>query len=184
MANLYKGQNPMIAALFVAGLPVFFLTMTGSITALTSVVYPIVLSFLALTRASDRYSEATLLLLGEAATAGAMLFLISTPPNLIAKQVIESNVPGLILTFFDWFIVGTVQAVIGLLIVWIIVFAVLGVKKEHSLEKLQEIVIQERAKLTPMSIREKIVLGVFLFALFLWLIPGLFNIAANLDPNL
>jgi len=184
IANLYKGQNPMIAALFVAGLPVFFLTMTGSITASTSVVYPIVLSFLALTRASDRYSEATLLLLGEAATAGAMLFLISTPPNLIAKQVIESNVPGLTLTFFDWFIVGTVQAVIGLLIVWIIVFAVLGVKKEHSLEKLQEIVIQERAKLPPMSIREKIVLGVFLFALFLWLIPGLLNIAANLDPNL
>uniref|UniRef100_A0A7C3SL13 Citrate transporter-like domain-containing protein n=1 Tax=Thermofilum pendens TaxID=2269 RepID=A0A7C3SL13_THEPE len=110
IARLYKGGNPALTAFFVACLPAFFLSVTGSITASASVVFPIALSLLSMVRASDRYSEATMLALGEAATAGAMLLLISTPPNLIAKQVIESSVPGFKLTFIDWFIVGTPQA--------------------------------------------------------------------------
>jgi sodium-dependent dicarboxylate transporter 2/3/5 len=38
LGSMYKGNNPMVAALFVAALPVFILTLTGSITASTSVV--------------------------------------------------------------------------------------------------------------------------------------------------
>ncbi|MEM2218211.1 MAG: SLC13 family permease, partial [Thermofilaceae archaeon] len=114
VARIYKGEKPMLAALFIACLPVFLLTVTGSITASTSVVYPIVLSYIEMLKLSPSFAEATMLSLGEAATAGAMLFLISTPPNLVAKQVLEQYTPNFKLTFFDWLLIGTPQAVIGL----------------------------------------------------------------------
>ena len=45
---LYKGSNPMIAAFFVASLPVFILTLTGSITASTAVVFPFLIAYLSM----------------------------------------------------------------------------------------------------------------------------------------
>jgi len=47
LALAYKGNNPKIAALFVACLPVFLLTVTGSITASTTIVLPFVSAYLA-----------------------------------------------------------------------------------------------------------------------------------------
>ena len=46
LASLYRGGSPALTTFFVACLPVFLLTITGSITASTSLVYPIVLSYL------------------------------------------------------------------------------------------------------------------------------------------
>ena len=40
----------------------------------------------------SKYAEASFLSLGQAATAGAMLLLISTAPNLIAKSTVEDFV--------------------------------------------------------------------------------------------
>jgi solute carrier family 13 (sodium-dependent dicarboxylate transporter), member 2/3/5 len=40
LAILYRGSSPKIATFFVACLPVFLLTMTGSITASTTIVFP------------------------------------------------------------------------------------------------------------------------------------------------
>lgn len=178
IARLYKGGNPALTAFFVACLPAFFLSVTGSITASASVVFPIALSLLSMVRASDRYSEATMLALGEAATAGAMLLLISTPPNLIAKQVIESSVPGFKLTFIDWFIVGTPQAVLGLFISWFIVFKLV---KFEEREVRVPLVSSERA---PLSLEEKLVLAVFALTLALWILPGALAIAAGFEPGL
>src|SRR3990172_4415279 len=91
LAGLYKGSNPKVAALFVCSLPVFLLTLTGSITASTSVVLPFLVAYLAMVgaKSGSRYSEASTLALAQAATAGAMLLLISTPPNLIAKATAQ-----------------------------------------------------------------------------------------------
>ena len=54
----------------------------------------------------SKYAEASFLSLGQAATAGAMLLLISTAPNLIAKATVEDFVPGKTISFTDWFIIG------------------------------------------------------------------------------
>lgn len=183
VARIYKGENPMLAALFIACLPVFMLTVTGSITASTSVVYPIVLSYLELLKLSPSFAEVTMLSLGEAATAGAMLFLISTPPNLVAKQVLEQYTPNFKLTFFDWLLVGTPQAVIGLIVSWIVVFKVVKVE-EKRVSKANEAVEREVSVLDKMGVEEKMVLIVFLVTLFLWLIPGVLSIAASLEPGL
>jgi solute carrier family 13 (sodium-dependent dicarboxylate transporter), member 2/3/5 len=46
LAMLYKGNNPKIAIFFVAYIPVFLLTMAGSITASTAIVFPFVVAFM------------------------------------------------------------------------------------------------------------------------------------------
>src|SRR3989304_2375270 len=70
LALAYKGNNPKIAALFVACLPVF-------------------LAALGLKKGS-RYAPGVMLALGQAATAGAFLFLISTAPNLVTKATVDA----------------------------------------------------------------------------------------------
>ena len=126
LGSFYKGTNPMVAAFFVAALPVFILTLTGSITASTSVVFPFLIAYLAMAgvKPGGKYSEATMSVLAQAATAGAMLLLISTPPNLIAKATVEDLGFG-DLTFLDWLVIGTPHAIIGLFVTWIVVFKVM-----------------------------------------------------------
>src|SRR5919202_5167012 len=46
LALLYKGNNPKMAIFFIACLPVFLLTMVGSITASTAIVFPFVIAFM------------------------------------------------------------------------------------------------------------------------------------------
>lgn len=182
VARLYRGRNPMLAALFAVSLPVFLLTVSGSITASTSVVYPIALSYIEMLKLSPRLAEAMMLCLGEAATAGAMLLLISTPPNLIAKQVLEQQLPGFKLTFFDWFIVGTPQAIAGLIITWLVVFSV--VRPAEREIRAAEVLEREARALGRMGKGEKLVLLIFLATLSLWLLPGVLLIAASLEPSL
>ena len=46
LATFYRGNNPKIATFFIASLPVFILSMTGSITASTTIVFPFVGAFM------------------------------------------------------------------------------------------------------------------------------------------
>ena len=71
---------------------------------------------------TGNYAEASFLSLGQAAIAGAMLLLVSTAPNLIAKATVEDFVPGKTILFDDWFISGTPHAIIGLIISWTVIF--------------------------------------------------------------
>src|SRR3712207_4265878 len=95
LAILYRGSSPKIATFFVACLPVFLLTMTGSITASTTIVFPFLIAFMnilnisvhspssrAMTGAAtgtksdqfakkrSNYAEASFLSLGQAAKIG------------------------------------------------------------------------------------------------------------------
>ncbi len=197
LALLYKGDDPKLSAFFSVALPAFLLTFTGSITAATSIVFPIAIAYLATlgNQKDSKFDEAVMLLLGQAATAGAMLLLISTPPNLIGKSVLEQSILDLVergllpqtfkdfsLSFFDWFIVGTPQAIIGLIIVWITVFWVL--KPELGTVKIdREQMIENLRRLGSMSLQEKVVLSVFILTVILWIIPGLLLIVSNFMPE-
>lgn len=184
MEIIYKGNNPMIASFFVSCLPVFILTTTGSITASTSIVYPLVLAYIRSLgfRRGSRYGEATMLALGQAATAGAMFLLISTPPNLFAKYYLENNV-SISLTFMDWFIVGTPQAILGLIISWIIVFKIIRPEiKELKIDR--EKIKRKILEMGPLTIQEKVVLILFIQTLALWMLPGIMLLISNTYPNL
>jgi solute carrier family 13 (sodium-dependent dicarboxylate transporter), member 2/3/5 len=161
LENPISQLSAQIALFFIASLPVFILSMTGSITASTTIVFPFVVAFMKIlnmpigtTNTKDggnthktpsnndvidnshprnvsskdkrsKYAEASFLSLGQAATAGAMLLLISTAPNLIAKSTVEDFVPDETISFTDWFIIGTPNAIIGLLISWSIIFLII-----------------------------------------------------------
>jgi len=182
VANIYKGNNPMLFVLLSVSLPTFLLTMTGAITAATSIVYPIALALLVASGlAEGPFAEATLIALGQAATSGAMLFLVSTAPNLIAKRVIEDVMPGFQLTFVDWFIVGTPNALLGLIISWILTFLILR-PKVGSLEDARKKLDELRASLGYMKPAERKVLAIFSFTLSLWIIPGVLKLASSFYP--
>ena len=197
LSLIYKGSDPRLSALFSVALPAFLLTFTGSITAATSIVFPIAIAYLnTLGEKKDPlFDEAVMLLLGQAATAGAMFLLISTPPNLIGKSVLEESILDLVekgllpsrfknfsLTFFDWFIVGTPQAFIGLIIVWLTVFLVL--KPDLSTVKINRKYVEDELKsLGKMKIEEKIVLAVFALTITLWMAPGIALILSNVMPQ-
>ncbi len=187
LASLYKGKNPMVAALFVASLPVFLLTLTGSITASTSVVLPFLVAYLSMigVKGKSRFSEASTLALAQAATAGAMLLLISTPPNLIAKSTLAAlpNGARYDLTFFDWLLIGTPQAFFGLFISWAVTFAFLRPEMK-TLEVDREKLAKARDELGPMSRGEKVVAGLLLLAVALWLLPSVVKIAAESNTGL
>ncbi len=189
LALLYRGTNPKVATFFIACLPVFLLTMTGSITASTVIVFPFVMAFMQIlnipvkdsnktnTGRSDqrsKYAEGSFLALGQAATAGAMLLLISTPPNLIAKATVERFVPGDSISFVDWFIIGSPHALIGLVISWTVIF--LLIKPEiRSLPATREQFVSSLKNMGKMAREEKAVLGILVAALFLWIVPSIFR---------
>jgi sodium-dependent dicarboxylate transporter 2/3/5 len=209
LATFYKGNNPKIATFFIASLPVFILSMTGSITASTTIVFPFVVAFMKIlnipigaTNTNDggnvhktatsnndvndnsrqrnvgskdkrsKYAEASFLSLGQAATAGAMLLLISTAPNLIAKSTVEDFVPDETISFTDWFIIGTPHAIIGLLISWSIIFLI--IKPEvNSLSASYERFRTNLKRMGKITTEEKLVLSILFAALVLWIVPSL-----------
>ncbi len=182
---MYRGKNPRIAALFVCCLPVFFLTLTGSITASTTVVFPFLVAYLAMVGAKpgSRFAEGSMLALAQAATAGAMLLLISTPPNLVAKATVAKFAPGSNLTFVDWLIVGTPQALVGLLISLTVTFTVIRPEmKELKIDRTK--LATARETLGRLSRGEKTVLGLLLLAISLWVLPSLVMIASDASPGL
>lgn len=184
LGSMYKGKNPMVAAFFVAALPVFILTLTGSITASTSVVFPFLVAYLSMAgvRPGGRYSEACMLVLAQAATAGAMLLIISTPPNLIAKETVEAYTATQDLTFLDWLVVGTPHALIGLLVTWIVVFKVMRPKESVSVDA--ERLKAAQHQLGRMSRGEKVVAALLLTAIFLWILPSAVKVVAASNPGL
>ncbi len=183
LGSMYKGCNPMIAAFFVAALPVFILTLTGSITASTSVVFPFLIAYLSMAnvKPGGRLSEACMLVLAQGATAGAMLLLISTPPNLIAKETVEAYAHT-DLTFLQWILIGTPHALFGLLISWVVVFKVLKPKESvcTDVSKMKAV----KQQLGRMSQGEKVVAGLLLLAITLWILPSAVKALATYDPGL
>lgn len=203
LATFYKGNNPKIATFFIASLPVFILSMTGSITASATIVFPFVVAFMKIlnipigaTNRDDangrktldidtgrpgntgsrnkesKYAEASFLSLGQAATAGAMLLLISTAPNLIAKSTVEDFVPNETISFTDWFIIGTPHAIVGLLISWTIIFLI--IKPEvKSLSASYEHFRTGLKSMGKITTEEKTVLCILFAALILWIVPSL-----------
>jgi len=183
LGSVYKGCNPMVAAFFIAALPVFILTLTGSITASTSVVFPFLIAYLSMAgvKAGGKYSEACMLVLAQAATAGAMLLLISTPPNLIAKETIEEFTTE-DLTFLDWLIIGTPHAIIGLFVTWFVVFKVLRPKEAICTDANRVQAVQKQ--LGKMSRGEIVVSGLLIMAIVLWLLPSVVKVIAGHDSDL
>jgi solute carrier family 13 (sodium-dependent dicarboxylate transporter), member 2/3/5 len=123
------------------------------------------------TKKRSNYADASFLSLGQAASAGALLLLISAAPNLIAKSTVEEFVPRETVSFADWFVIGAPHAIIGLLISWIIIFLII----KHEIKTLPATRNQFRTSLKSMGRmqRKNAVLAIVIAAMFLWIVPSL-----------
>ncbi|MBS7631125.1 DASS family sodium-coupled anion symporter [Candidatus Bathyarchaeota archaeon] len=184
LASISGTRNPILAGFFVGCLPVFLLTITGSMTTSTSITFGFVLAFLSRQGflKTSRYGSATLIALGQAATAGSLIFLTSTTTNLIAKRVIL-EVTGVNISFVDWFIIGTPHALIGLFLTWFLVYAI--IKPEVSRLPLDRSTLKiEAHSLGPVNRGEWLTLVLLCIAFTFWVSPGLLAIIASFNPNL
>jgi solute carrier family 13 (sodium-dependent dicarboxylate transporter), member 2/3/5 len=128
----------------------------------------------------NEYTEASFLSLGQAATAGAMLLLISTAPNLITKATVEDFAPGKTISFTDWFVLGLPHAIIGLFISWNIIFLFMR-PKISSLSSSRDQFKNSLNKMGKITTEEKTVLIILLLALILWIVPSLLRSLYPID---
>ncbi len=136
-----------------------------------------------MTMKKRKYAEASFLSLGQAATAGAMLLLISTAPNLIAKSTVVDFAPGKTISFTDWFVIGLPHAIIGLLITWNVIFLIIR-PKINSVSAIRDQFRNNLNKIGKITTEEKTVSMILSSAMILWILPSLirsFTLCENVN---
>ncbi len=178
-----------------------FLSMWVSNTATTLMMLPIAMSVLALVvesssktsgegtahedltsgrAVSDVIEDADVRLFGVAlvlsiawaASIGGLGTLLGSPPNAIVAGYVSEEL-GKEIGFGQWMMLGVPLVVVFLAVAW---FLITRVMFRFSLTEIpggREMINDEIKDLGPMSQGEKMVLGVFAGAAFLWIVPGL-----------
>ncbi len=160
----FSGSFPKILFGFMLGS--YFLSMWISNTATTLMMLPIILSVTALLP-DQKTKHPVFLLLGiaYAASIGGIATLVGTAPNLSFQRIFSILFPEAPeISFGQWFLVGLPVSFSMLVLTWLLLVFFL-----HSREKKRDISLQISGKLPPMSLGEKIVLGVFVLTALLWL---------------
>jgi sodium-dependent dicarboxylate transporter 2/3/5 len=128
-----------------------------------------------------RFGAALMLVITYGITVGGLLLPIGSPPNLIGRDLLESET-GEPITFVEWF--GMALPIVIIMFVAVIVIVMLMNRPEvkHA-DGVEEHVAEERAKLGPLSRGEKNTLLVLAFALVGWFLPGLVGLVAGDDSD-
>ncbi len=128
-----------------------------------------------------RFGAALMLVITYGITVGGLLLPIGSPPNLIGRDLLESET-GEPITFVEWF--GMALPIVIIMFVAVIVIVMLMNRPEvkHA-DGVEEHVAKERAKLGPLSRGEKNTLIVLAFALVGWFLPGLVGLVAGDDSD-
>ena len=128
-----------------------------------------------------RFGAALMLVITYGITVGGLLLPIGSPPNLIGRDLLESET-GEPITFVEWF--GMALPIVIIMFVAVIVIVMLMNRPEvkHA-DGVEEHVAEERAKLGPLSRGEKNTLLVLAFALIGWFLPGLVGLVAGDDSD-
>jgi solute carrier family 13 (sodium-dependent dicarboxylate transporter), member 2/3/5 len=128
-----------------------------------------------------RFGAALMLVITYGITVGGLLLPIGSPPNLIGRDLLESET-GEPITFVEWF--GMALPIVIIMFVAVIVIVMLMNRPEvkHA-DGVEEHVAEERAKLGPLSRGEKNTLIVLAFALVGWFLPGLVGLVAGDDSD-
>nr|WP_063356178.1 DASS family sodium-coupled anion symporter [Pseudoalteromonas luteoviolacea] len=181
---LKSGTNPkyqILAMMLVSG----FLSMWINNTATTLMLLPIALSVIHVLQKNgngcNNYAKALLLAIAYSASLGGVGTIIGTAPNALMVAYLWDNYQ-IKIGFAQWMIVA-VPFTFGMILlcwVWLTKFAFKLSPQEDS-DALTEIFSSQLAALGRMSIAQKNVLFVFLFAVFGWLLRPYLQTWTGLD---
>jgi solute carrier family 13 (sodium-dependent dicarboxylate transporter), member 2/3/5 len=128
-----------------------------------------------------RFGAALMLVITYGITVGGLLLPIGSPPNLIGRELLESET-GEPITFFEWFVMAL--PIVVVMFVAVILITVLFNRPEvKHVSGVEEYVAEERRKLGKLTRGEKNTLFVLAFALIGWFLPGLVGLFAGDDSN-
>ena len=152
-----------------------FLSMWISNTATAMMMMPIGLAIIAHASAStnenlqqSNFGKGLMLGIGYSASVGGLGTLIGTPPNTIFAGVID-KMYGIDISFAKWMLFGVPLSIFLMAIVWFYLVKIAFKPEMKQLPGGKEVIDEERAQLGRMSIEERRVLYVFVFAAFFWI---------------
>nr|WP_260578916.1 DASS family sodium-coupled anion symporter [Halomonas populi] len=116
----------------------------------------------------DKFSKALIFGIGYGGTIGGLGTLIGTPPNIILAAVV-SELFGVEISFASWLMFAFPVVVVLLLLSWLLLTRIIYPINFNKLPGGREMIQKEKAELGRISFEEKAVLGIFLFAAFMWI---------------
>jgi solute carrier family 13 (sodium-dependent dicarboxylate transporter), member 2/3/5 len=128
-----------------------------------------------------RFGAALMLVITYGITVGGLLLPIGSPPNLIGRDLLETET-GEPITFLEWFEMA-LPIVIVMFVAVILIVLLMNRPGVRQVDGVEEHVAQERAKLGRLSRGEKNTLLVLAFALIGWFLPGLVGLFAGDDSD-
>jgi sodium-dependent dicarboxylate transporter 2/3/5 len=128
-----------------------------------------------------RFGAALMLVITYSITVGGLLLPIGSPPNLIGRDLLESET-GEPITFIEWFAMALPIALVMFVAVLVVVL-LMNRPEVRQVEGVEDYVAEERRKLGPLSRGEKNTLLVLAFALIGWFLPGVVGIIAGDDSD-
>ncbi|MEX5298137.1 DASS family sodium-coupled anion symporter [Kocuria sp. CPCC 205292] len=129
------------------------------------------------------FGVALVLSIAWAATIGGLGTLLGSPPNAIVAGYISEEL-GQTVGFAQWMMLGVPIVVVFIGLAWLLLTRVLFRFHLEEVPGGKELINEEIAALGPMSQGEKIVLGVFVAAAFLWIVPGLLSGIGDIGEQL
>lgn len=158
------------------------LSMWISNTASTVVMLPIALQVINLlindedgfTSKDKNFALSIMLIIAFSANIGGIATLIGTPPNVIMAGILE-NEYNLQISFLNWMKMGLPFAVIMLAILYFVIVKWIYPSRLNNLQNAEQIIKREITNLGPINKKEKIVLTIFILAIFLWISRGQIN---------
>ncbi len=160
--------NPFLL-LIIFGFIIAIFSMWLSNSSAAAIFYPISLGLISnMSREEKRkYAPAILLIVAYSASLGGIGTPIGTPPNLIALTMLK-KFTGVEISFFNWMLFAVPLFIIGYF------FFIFAIKFTGNLPS--KVIHLEKSSTLSFTPDQKLVLMVFLFTVFLWLLPGLLNL--------
>jgi sodium-dependent dicarboxylate transporter 2/3/5 len=159
----------------------FFLSMWISNTATTAMLLPLALGIIHLfekegIKDAKKFGVYLLLALAYTASIGGTSTLVGTPTNLVGVGFLKEV--GYEIDFLKWSFIAFPVA-FGMFL-FLLFYIKLHIRKfSFDYKKVKHIITLEKSKLSKLSKGEGNTLFVFLITVFLWILPGIFNILGN-----
>ena len=169
-----KPRNVLLGIMLVTAI----FSMIMSNTATTAMMIAAVIPFINTLEKNAPFSKALLIGIPAAASLGGMGTIIGSPPNAIAVDAMSNH--GVQFGFLEWMIIGFPVAVILVLLFWVFLINKFVPKVSTiDLGFLEDLESDSPSNSRIFNIKRKIVSGVLLLTLTLWLTGNIHGIPAS-----